>query len=285
MAKKSKKRNAPCTKAQTVTISNNKMSSRIWRLLKKLFTVQTIALIIAIVTAIIALIQLQDTKKSLEYAKMEKYNDDNIKYHENLILTLGGFHLKNREEYNIDIVRPYDAEIGMYVLGLGIYNGGKLNAKNIHIQHKGNINYLTFKSLRSKNILSQKTGGEFDVEYIYPKEQTEFSIMYMSTNPRQGLLNQSIFTCICEDKANPYKVKLNMFTYNCNSIEEYISYMQAKYENIEELEKHWINDNFFLVHSYHERDKNEQMIHKYETYKVIKQDGEIMLQSMNNNNI
>lgn len=251
---------------------------RIKSILHKLFTVQTISLIIAIITAIIACIQCRDARTEVEVMKREKQNEDKIKYHDDLVFCLGGFELKNHETYDIDIIRKRN-DYG-YVFKLQLLNGGKISAKNIMIRFGGKKKSFIMKSMRTKDEVDyEESGGQFMVEFLYPKEMYEYPIYFMPKSSEQGEADNCKFVCFCEDKANPFIVYINMRVYNFDNIEEYSSYIYSKMGSPQKAEEYWLQDNKFVCHC--TAIQNEKSTELNSTvYKVIKNADKMLLQSL-----
>jgi hypothetical protein len=257
---------------------NKTKYGKIKSILHKLFTVQTISLIIAIITAIIACVQCRDARTELEVMKREKQNDDKIKYHDDLVFRLGGFELKNQETYDIDIIRKRN-DYG-YIFKLQLLNGGKISAKNIMIRFGGKKKSIIMKSMRSKDEIDYEvSGGQFMVEYLYPKEMSEFPIYFIAKSSEQGEADNCNFACFCEDKANPFIVNINMRVYNFDSIEEYSSYIYSKMGSPQKAEEYWLQDNKFVINC--TAVQNEKSTELDNTvYKVVKHADKLQLQSL-----
>jgi hypothetical protein len=254
-------------------------------ILRKIFTIQTIGLIVAIIATIISYVQYRNEKMQVEALKLEKLNDDKIKYHDDLVLRLGGYELKNNETYDIDVI--YSNKDAGYALTLQLYNGGKLNANNILIRFDGKRKSYIMKGYRSKNEFDfeKSGGGEFMVEYLYPQEVATYGIIYFPNNVSQGDEDNCRFVCSCDDKANPYVVYLNMRLFQFDSIEEYISYINLKSGAKEIAERYWLDENKFLLHCVSKQGENKTVQLDGTVYKIIKNNGNLQLQSISDKNL
>ena len=221
----------------------------------------------------------------VEALKLEKLNDDKIKYHDDLVLRLGGYELKNNETYDIDVI--YSNKDAGYALTLQLYNGGKLNANNILIRFDGKRKSYIMKGYRSKNEFDfeKSGGGEFMVEYLYPQEVATYGIIYFPNNVSQGDEDNCRFVCSCDDKANPYIVYLNMRLFQFDSIEEYISYINLKSGSKEIAERYWLDENKFLLHCVSKQGENKTVQLDGTVYKIIKNNGNLQLQSISDKNL
>ncbi|MBM6856513.1 hypothetical protein [Caecibacteroides pullorum] len=254
-------------------------------ILRKIFTIQTIGLIVAIIATIISYVQYRNEKMQVEALKLEKLNDDKIKYHDDLVLRLGGYELKNNETYDIDVI--YSNKDAGYALTLQLYNGGKLNANNILIRFDGKRKSYIMKGYRSKNEFDfeKSGGGEFMVEYLYPQEVATYGIIYFPNNVSQGDEDNCRFVCSCDDKANPYVVYLNMRLFQFDSIEEYISYINLKSGSKEIAERYWLDENKFLLHCVSKLGEDKTVQLDGTVYKIIKNNGILQLQSISDKNL
>lgn len=218
-----------------------------WKsMFKKLFTIQTIVSIATILGVFIAWIAYKDNKNNTLLQIKEKKLEDKIKYHEDLVLRLGGFELKNGKKYNVAVLGAIN-EHNYYMFKFEIYNGGKLDAKNVQIRFDSEkpIGILQSRNMVSNRIYDER-GGEIIYDCFHPNECYESVIVFNSLNAFNEKMNNCSFTCLCDNKAIPVEVELDMVLYDIKSVEEYRMFLSSHY-NQKEYRKYWEGDNNFIV--------------------------------------
>ena len=265
---------------------NNQSSNWFKRTLKRIFTVQTLSLVVACISTTIAWVQCQDSKNSLRLLEYEKLTENRIRFHDDLILRLGGYKLQNGETYNVDIIRNPPSGCGPFTFKIELMNDGKLDAKNIRVIFSGKFENAIYKFKRFNESFSNKEGGgEVQIDYLHPKELCEVAICYIVPDTIQGLKDNSRFICSCEDKANPFVVYFNMNIFNFDNINEYKTYLSSKYGTKDKYEQHWVGDNNFIVHCNTKLVGINEFRDELMIYKVVRENGVLRLQYTSNKDI
>lgn len=251
------------------------------RMISRMFTVQSICLIVTIIAAAIGWVQCRDSRYNAEIERLQKIQEDRIKYHDDLILTLGGFELKNEQEYNIAILGAIDKNDKNYLFKFGVQNGGKLDVRNILIRFNSDKPIAIMKSMRMiDSQIYKERGGEINFEYFFPQEGTEAAIIFSTNDATNGAVNKCSFTCSCSDKAVPFSVKLNLYLYDFNSLKRFEQYVSSNLNFKDKYFEYWKGDNNFVMFLKRERVSKENLSYISGTYKIAIIDGEVRLQSV-----
>lgn len=265
--------------------SNTNNETNKWKdIAGKIFTVQSLSfisgIIIGIVSICIGWTQCHDSRNNTETTKQEKQEEDKSKFHEGLILKLGGFELENGHEYNVAVLGAINKKDPSYLFKFEIHNQDKLDAQNVLIKFDSDkpVNIMKIGQMTDSKIYVER-GGEMRFANFYPQESTELAILFDSYGMKNGATNHCSFTCTCTHKAVPLSVKLNLHLYDFSSPEEFIKYISFHPENKASFFAPREDKTNFIILVKREY-KQETLTYRTDTYKAVCLNGKIQLQGL-----
>ena len=236
------------------------------KILKKIFTSQTLTIAIATFGLIVGIRQCKTYEDRHSIEEQKKSIEDSLKFHEKLILLLDMFQLESEKEYFIDEIISPTASFTSHIIN--ICNQGKYDAKKASLIFGGDLKIVAIFShpqILSNRIEEHRSTGSIFYDDIHPRYLFGTSILYHTQSLQTEDKYRYIYNFTCENKANPLSIEMQYEIFRFSNLDEYMHYLSSKHQNIDE----YLENKDFIIDKTQDAEK---------IYKVIKESGKVQLQ-------